>query len=237
MPYITAVVGAKLPADPSNGALCDRILNAARRVGARDASTIEDVKTSITEAVNNIARRRANRSAPEQAAPAKNGKDEEEEAVPVERAPRRAAQNDERGYGPDRRTKTYSGARHDPGRQPRPARRTFRAALDEARAMRDEIAYGYHEDGKAAKRYGDEIYLPAAVVGAFNTETGDVVVGESQGGRVCAEDDAVSQLGCADRLVFFTGAVRPRHYGDVPVCPKCQGRYYDDQFERGTNFD
>lgn len=76
---------------------------------------------------------------------------------------------------------------------------------------------------------------PATVTGGVNTRTGEVAA-RSCGGGKCAEDHVVDALGGKKEDVKFTEAVRPRTGEEVPVCPRCEGKYGREAFPKGTKF-
>jgi RHS repeat-associated protein len=76
---------------------------------------------------------------------------------------------------------------------------------------------------------------PATVTGGYNVRTGEVAARACGGGK-CAEDHVVDALGGNKSDVRFTTAVRPRTGEQVPVCPRCEGKYGRDSFPSGTKF-
>lgn len=97
------------------------------------------------------------------------------------------------------------------------------AALSAARLARDAKAA---EVGRAK----------AAVSGGYSRD-GRVVAGCSSNPLGCAEDDVARQLGGDPRTIKFSETTRPRTGDQVPICPRCQGKYDQSQFPPGTKFD
>lgn len=100
-------------------------------------------------------------------------------------------------------------------------------SLSEARAARDALA---HELAPLKGR------APATVTAGYNVRTGEVAA-RACGGGACAETNVVKALGGNKADVRFTEAVRPRHGGEVPVCPSCELEYGRGAFPRGTTFE
>jgi RHS repeat-associated protein len=96
--------------------------------------------------------------------------------------------------------------------------------LAEARSARDALSVELAPmKGKA----------PATVTGGYNVKTGDVAARACGGGK-CAEDHVVDALGGEKNDVRFTEATRPRTGLQVPVCPRCEGKYGRGPFPIGT---
>jgi hypothetical protein len=82
----------------------------------------------------------------------------------------------------------------------------------------------------------------ATVVAGVDIRTGDVYVGVKnsriyKGNATCAEDIVFRGLGGnANANIIMTSAVRPKNNEVIPVCLRCQTKYPQNQFMKGTVF-
>ena len=82
----------------------------------------------------------------------------------------------------------------------------------------------------------------ATVVAGVDIRTGDVYVGVKnsklyKGNAVCAEDIVFRGLGGnINANIIMTPAIRPRNNEVIPVCIRCQTKYPQNQFVKGTTF-
>ena len=82
----------------------------------------------------------------------------------------------------------------------------------------------------------------ATVVAGVNIRTGEVYVGVKnsrvyKGNATCAEDIVFRGLGGNTNVnIIMTPAIRPRNNEVIPVCTKCQTKYPQNQFVKGTTF-
>lgn len=80
------------------------------------------------------------------------------------------------------------------------------------------------------------------VVGGVDLRTGEVVVGVKDSGiyrgqATCAEDIVYRELGGnTGSNIIMTPAIKPRTGEVIPVCPRCQISYPENQFTNGTTF-
>lgn len=76
----------------------------------------------------------------------------------------------------------------------------------------------------------------------MNIRTGEVYVGVKnsrvyKGNATCAEDIVFRGLGGNTNVnIIMTPAIRPRNNEVIPVCTKCQTKYPQNQFVKGTTF-
>ncbi len=82
----------------------------------------------------------------------------------------------------------------------------------------------------------------ATVVAGVDIRTGDVYVGVKnsriyKGNATCAEDIVFRGLGGnTNANIIMTSAIRPRNNEIIPVCTRCQTKYPQNQFVKGTTF-
>ena len=81
-----------------------------------------------------------------------------------------------------------------------------------------------------------------AVVAGVDIRTGDVYVGVKnsrvyKGNSTCVEDVVFRGLGGnTNANIIMTPAIRPRNNEIIPVCTRCQTKYPQNQFVKGTIF-
>ena len=82
----------------------------------------------------------------------------------------------------------------------------------------------------------------ATVVAGVDIRTGEVYVGVKnsrtyRGNATCAEDIVFRGLGGnTNANIIMTPAIRPRNNEVIPVCARCQTKYPQNQFVKGTTF-
>ena len=82
----------------------------------------------------------------------------------------------------------------------------------------------------------------ATVVAGVDIRTGEVYVGVKnsrtyKGNATCAEDIVFRGLGGnTNANIIMTPAIRPRNNEVIPVCTRCQTKYPQNQFVKGTTF-
>ena len=83
----------------------------------------------------------------------------------------------------------------------------------------------------------------ATVVAGVDIRTGEVCVGVKnsrnyKGNATCAEDIVFRGLGGnTNANIIMTPAIRPRNNEVIPVCTRCQTKYPQNQFMKGTTFE
>lgn len=82
----------------------------------------------------------------------------------------------------------------------------------------------------------------ATVVAGVDIRTGEVYVGVKnsrtyKGNATCAEDIVFRGLGGnTNANIIMTPTIRPRNNEVIPVCTRCQTKYPQNQFVKGTTF-